>query len=91
MHGSRDPAAVAVATDRTYLMGVRRGRAIDMPKELSKDMVMAEAVSPWRTGPILLAAGAVGLVLAGTIALWMHYGTAVFFETIRTGFIACFG
>jgi hypothetical protein len=62
-----------------------------MPRELSKDMVMAEAVSPWRTGPILLAAGAVGLVLAGTIALWMHYGTAVFFETIRTGFIACFG
>ena len=52
---------------------------------------MAEAVSPRRTGPILLAAGVVGLVLAGTIALWVHYGTAVFFEMIRTGFIACFG
>jgi len=52
---------------------------------------MADAISPRRTGPILLAAGAVGLVLAGTIALWMHYGTAVFFETIRAGFIACFG
>jgi hypothetical protein len=62
-----------------------------MPRELSKDMVMADAISPRRTGPILLAAGAVGLVLAGTIALWMHYGTAVFFETIRAGFIACFG
>jgi hypothetical protein len=62
-----------------------------MPKELSNDMVMAEADSPRRMGPILLGAGAVGLVLAGTIALWVHYGTAVFFETIRTGFIACFG
>jgi hypothetical protein len=30
-------------------------------------------------------------VLAGTVALWAHYGTAVFFETIRSGFIACFG
>ena len=62
-----------------------------MSRELSKDMVMAAAVSPRRTGPILLAAGAVGVALAGTIALWMHYGTAVFFETIRTGFVACFG
>jgi hypothetical protein len=23
--------------------------------------------------------------------LWAHYGTAVFFETIRAGLIACFG
>jgi hypothetical protein len=54
-------------------------------------MVMADAVSLRRTAPVLLLAGAVGLMLAGTIALWMHYGTAVFFEMIRTGFIACFG
>jgi hypothetical protein len=30
-------------------------------------------------------------VLAATLALWVHYGTAVFFEMIRAGFIACFG
>jgi hypothetical protein len=41
--------------------------------------------------PLLAAGGAVGFLLAGTIALWAHYGTAVFFETIRAGFIACFG
>jgi hypothetical protein len=41
--------------------------------------------------PLLAAAAAVALVLAGTILLWAHYGTAVFFETIRAGFIACFG
>jgi hypothetical protein len=23
--------------------------------------------------------------------LWAHYGTTVFFETIRAGFVACFG
>jgi fructose-specific phosphotransferase system IIC component len=39
----------------------------------------------------LLAAGAVVCLLAGTIMLWAHYGTAVFFETIRAGFMACFG
>ena len=38
---------------------------------------------------VLLTAG-LALLLAGTTALWAHYGTAVFFEIIRTGFIACF-
>jgi len=37
------------------------------------------------------AAGTVVLVLAGAIVLWVHYGAAVFFETIRAGFVACFG
>jgi hypothetical protein len=54
-------------------------------------MIMADAATLRRTAPVLLLAGAVGLVLAGTILLWVHYGTAVFFEMIRTGFIACFG
>jgi hypothetical protein len=72
-------------------MDVPRGRAIDMPREMPKDMVLTETVSPRRTAAIALAAIAVGLVFAGTAALWLHYGTAVFFETIRTGFIACFG
>jgi hypothetical protein len=33
----------------------------------------------------------VALLMAGTTALWAHYGSTVFFEMIRTGFIACFG
>jgi hypothetical protein len=41
--------------------------------------------------PLLAAAVAVACLLAGTVALWAHYGTAVFFETIRAGFISCFG
>jgi hypothetical protein len=41
--------------------------------------------------PLLLIGTVVGLMLAGTLALWAHYGTAVFFEMIRAGFVACFG
>ena len=53
---------------------------------------MSDAVvTSRRSLPTLLAAAAAGLVLAATVALWAHYGTAVFFETIRAGFIACFG
>jgi hypothetical protein len=33
---------------------------------------------------------AVMLLLAGTVALWAHYGTAVFYETILAGIAACF-
>jgi hypothetical protein len=37
-----------------------------------------------------LAAGAAGIVVAGTLVLWVHYGGAVFFEMIAAGFRACF-
>ena len=57
---------------------------------MSEEASIPNAAAPSR-GAILLAAGAMGIVLAGTVALWAHYGTAVFFETIRTGFMACFG
>lgn len=35
-------------------------------------------------------AGLGGLLVAAALALWFHYGTAVFFETIATGFASCF-
>ena len=56
---------------------------------MSDDASFSNAAAPGR-GSILLA-GALGLVLAGTVALWAHYGTAIFFETIRAGLAACFG
>jgi hypothetical protein len=40
---------------------------------------------------MLLIVGVFGVLLALTVALWAHYGTAVFFEVIRAGFVACFG
>jgi hypothetical protein len=40
--------------------------------------------------PLLLAALAVVVLLAGTLGLWAYYGTAVFFEMVRAGWMACF-
>ena len=40
-----------------------------------------------------VVAGAAGLgvvLLLAAAALWLHYGTAVFFEMIASGFAACF-
>ena len=54
-------------------------------------MFQATTASRTVSRPLLAAAAAVACMLAGTVALWAHYGTAVFFETIRAGFIACFG
>jgi hypothetical protein len=50
------------------------------------------AISPTKAVPALAVAGAgFGIaLLLGTLALWFHYGTAVFFETIASGIAACF-
>ncbi|HUL87290.1 MAG TPA: hypothetical protein VLU23_03785 [Pseudolabrys sp.] len=40
--------------------------------------------------PMLLIALAGGALLAVTLALWGYYGTAVFFEMLRAGWVACF-
>ena len=41
--------------------------------------------------PVLIAlAMGVGVLAAATAALWAHYGTAVFYETILAGINACF-
>jgi hypothetical protein len=37
-----------------------------------------------------IAGVAAAAVLAGALALWAHYGTAVFFEMIVSGLEACF-
>jgi hypothetical protein len=39
---------------------------------------------------VWLGAAAVGLLLTGTILLWAHLGSAVFFEMLAAGFAACF-
>jgi hypothetical protein len=50
------------------------------------------AASTRTSRPLLLGfAGLGALILAGTVALWAHYGGTVFFEMIRAGLIACFG
>ena len=39
--------------------------------------------------PLAVVTAVVVLLLAGTVALWAHYGTAVFYETILAGIAAC--
>jgi hypothetical protein len=71
---------VAPVCDRSYLNG-REPEGFEMPA----------AISPLvASRPLLLAALVVGLLLAGTLALWAYQGTAVFFEMVRTGWASCF-
>jgi hypothetical protein len=39
--------------------------------------------------PLWVLAAAGGVLLAGTLALWAHYGTAVFYEMILAGVALC--
>lgn len=40
--------------------------------------------------PLLLVAGLAGAMVAVTGGLWAYFGTTVFFEMVRAGWIACF-
>lgn len=46
----------------------------------------ASAIS-WSALVMALAGGS---LLAATIGLWAYFGSAVFFEMVRTGLAACF-
>ena len=45
---------------------------------------------PVLSRPVLVIAAAGGVLLATTFVLWAYYGTAVFFEMVRAGWVACF-
>jgi len=32
----------------------------------------------------------IALLMASALAFWVHYGTTVFFEVVRTGWVSCF-
>jgi hypothetical protein len=41
--------------------------------------------------PLLIGAAVISVALiGGTVALWAHYGSAVFYEMIVAGIAACF-
>jgi hypothetical protein len=65
-----------------------------IPKGLP-DSASGAAAPKMVAGPRSLFAAALGLfaalLLGASVLLWAHYGTTVFFETIRAGFSACFG
>ena len=63
-----------------------------MVQPVSTQQDVSAAAGPSTAGSALAVAGA-GLgaaLLLGALALWFHYGTAVFFETIASGISACF-
>ncbi|MBN8957433.1 MAG: hypothetical protein J0H17_12825 [Rhizobiales bacterium] len=44
----------------------------------------------WQSRALVLLAAAAGILLAGTVVLWAHYGTAIFQEMILAGIATCF-
>jgi hypothetical protein len=61
-------------------------------KEDDRLLSIAETGAPGPTWRLTaLATAATIIILAGAVWLWAHFGTTLFFETIRTGFVACFG
>jgi len=67
-----------------------------MAQPISTPQDVSAAISPPGIRPpsavSALAVAGAGLgtaLLLGTLALWFHYGTAVFFETIASGIAAC--
>jgi uncharacterized MAPEG superfamily protein len=65
--------------------------AAETAQNIAAQDIAAHAEFAPRRATVLLMAAVLGAIVAGTVALWAHYGTAVFFETIRAGFAACFG
>jgi hypothetical protein len=64
-----------------------------MAQPISTHAEMPAVLPPRRRiASVMMVAGAIlgATVLLGALALWFHYGTAVFFEMIASGISACF-
>jgi hypothetical protein len=62
-----------------------------MAQPISTQQDIAPPPSRRASSAIAIAAAALGAIaLVGALALWLHYGTAVFFEMIASGISACF-
>jgi hypothetical protein len=63
---------------------------VSPPQDLpTQDLPNVLPTAGSRAAPAIAGAAAAA-VLAGALALWAHYGTAVFFEMIVSGLEACF-
>jgi hypothetical protein len=64
-----------------------------MALPLSTPQQLPGALQPARRIARAIVVGVAGLgiaLLLGALVLWIHYGTAVFFEMIASGISACF-
>ena len=82
------PAALAPWAGRPYL---------DVMLDTAHQGSIQESAVPMRrplggaaVGIIAGSAVLVAAILLGASVLWIHYGTAVFFEMITSGIAACF-
>ncbi len=58
-----------------------------MPSAVTKPTIATMSGFSW---PLLLVSMLGGLMVASAIGLWAYFGTTVFFEMVRTGWVACF-
>ncbi len=58
-----------------------------MTTTLSQQPSPAQGDTSQRTR--MIVAAVVGILLAGTAAMWVHFGTAVFYEMIVAGIATC--
>lgn len=73
--------AVARAREQTYV------KRTGVPEGPRMPAVAPTLALSW---PVLLLSLLVGVMVAGTIGLWVYFGTTVFFEMVRSGIAACF-
>jgi hypothetical protein len=57
---------------------------------LRPSVAESRSANALRSAVLWGGAGLGTLLLVAALALWFHYGTAVFFETIAAGFAGCF-
>src|SRR5258708_22672288 len=67
---------------RSDLFGKRTGPPPGRSRLGTSMPETASAATSLISRPLMLVAAAAGIVLAGTVALWAHYGTAGFYEMI---------
>jgi hypothetical protein len=68
-------------------LGVRRAYVKELELETGMPAIVSNAPL---SRPLLLVAAIGGVMVAAALALWAYYGTAVFFEMVRAGWLACF-
>jgi hypothetical protein len=68
-------------------LGVRRAYVKELELEAGMPAIVSNAPL---SRPLLLVAVVGGALVAAALGLWAYYGTAVFFEMVRAGWLACF-
>jgi hypothetical protein len=68
-------------------LGARRAYVKELEVEAAMSVIVSNAPL---SRPLLLVAVVGGALVAAALGLWAYFGTAVFFEMVRAGWLACF-